>query len=426
MIKNFLAGFAFLICVQSFAQRTDSSPYASLGIGNPVEAKTVEEMSMGGVGTAGGSYHLNFSNPASYAAQIITTYTLALENRAYWFKDSNGSDNSSNGYLSYLGIGIPMGEKGGFAFGLQLNSTLGYSILNNINDADGELYKAALYEGNGGTNRVFFGAGYELFKGFSFGLEGNYIFGKTENTVVEQIRDVNLATKYKADARVLGFAAKAGVIYKRALKSGLFLNLGTSIEFDSELESNANEYLYSVSLLGAEIPRDTILDIKSNGIYKTPLKTNIGASIGNPTKWNASVDFSFRKEIELSGNFVYHNPQVQYESANRLSIGGFYIPRHNSISSYWERVAYRGGIRLEKTGLAVNGNSNGSEFTSINDFGISFGLGLPIGRKYSKLNTSFEYGKRGTTDNGLTKENYFNFRLGLSFGDKWFRNYEIN
>ena len=198
MIRKILVGFAFLICVQSFAQKTDSSPYSSLGIGDPVEAKTVEEMSMGGVGTAGSpTYQLSFSNPASYASQMITTYTMALENRAVWFEDDNASDNSSNGYLSYLAMGIPMGEKGGFAFGLQLNSTLGYTIVDNVYDADGELYKAAIYEGDGGTNRVFFGAGYEVLKGLSIGLEGDYIFGKTENTLIEQIRDVALGTKYK-------------------------------------------------------------------------------------------------------------------------------------------------------------------------------------------------------------------------------------
>ena len=73
----------------------------------------------------------------------------------------------------------------------------------------------------------------------------------------------------------------------------------------------------------------------------------------------------------------------------------------------------------------VNGSDTGSEFTSINDYGISFGLGLPIGR-YSKIDTSFEYGQLGSTDNGLTKESYFNFRLALAFGDKWFTRRQIN
>lgn len=426
MIKNLTVIITLIICVNGFAQKADSSPYSSLGIGNEVEAKTVEEMSMGGVGTAGISGQLSFSNPASYASLLITRYTLSAENRAYWFKDENGSDNSSNAYLSYLGIGIPLGDKAGFAFGIQQNSTIGYTITENTYDVDDELIQAGLYEGDGGTNRVFLGFGYEVFKNFSLGLEGKYIFGKTEKSIITQTRDIHLATKYKVEGSANGFGLKAGAIYKKEIKPSLFVNLGTSIEFENDLDFDADEYLYSVSLSGAESPRDTILNVESKGIYKTPLKTNLGVSIGNPIKWQVGVDYSFRSAIETSGNLVGHNPKLQYEGASKLSIGGYYIPRHNSISSYWQRVSYRAGVRFENSGIMVNGSSTGSEFTSIKDYGISFGLGLPMGRRYSKIDTSFEYGQMGTTSNGLTKETYFNFRLALAFGDKWFGRRQIN
>ncbi len=425
MIKNLSVVITILFCVQSFAQKADSSPYSALGIGNEVEAKTVEEMSMGGIGTTGLNDHLSFSNPASYASLTLTRYTLAAENRAFWFNDENGSDNSSNAYLSYLGIGIPLGDKAGFAFGLQQNSTIGYTITENTYDENDELIQAGLYEGDGGTNRVFFGFGYEVIKNFSLGLEGKYIFGKTERSVISQTRDIHLATKYKIEGGINGFGLKAGAIYKMEVKPSLFVNFGTSIEFKNDLDFDADEYLYSVSIAGTESPRDTILDISSKGVYKTPLKTNLGVSIGNPLKWSVGVDYSFRNAIEINGSLVGHNPKLQYDNASKLAIGGYYVPRHNSISSYWQRVSYRGGVRIENTGVMVNGSTTGSEFTSINDYGISFGLGLPIGR-FSKIDTSFEYGQLGTTSNGLTKESYFNFRIGLAFGDKWFGRRQIN
>ena len=212
MIKNLSVVITILFCVQSFAQKADSSPYSALGIGNEVHSKTVEEMSMGGVGTAGISGQLSFSNPASYASLKITRYTLSAENSAYWFKDENGSDKSSNAYLSYLGFGIPLGDKAGFAFGLQMNSTIGYTITENTYDENDELVQAGLYEGNGGTNRVFFGFGYEVIKNLSLGIEGKYIFGKTEKSVISQTRDIHLATKYKIDGLVNGFGLKAGAI----------------------------------------------------------------------------------------------------------------------------------------------------------------------------------------------------------------------
>lgn len=425
MIKNLSVVITILFCVQSFAQKADSSPYSALGIGTETESKTVEEMSMGGIGTAGLNGQLSFSNPASYASFTLTRYTVAAENRAFWFNDENGSDNSSNAYLSYLGMGIPLGDKAGFAFGLQQNSTIGYTISENTYDENDELIQAGLYEGDGGTNRVFFGFGYEVIKDLSLGIEGKYIFGKTEKSVISQTRDIHLATKYKIEGGANGFGLKAGVIYKKEIKPSLFVNLGTSIEFENDLDFDADEYLYSVSLSGAESPRDTILDIRSKGVYKTPLKTNLGVSIGNPLKWSVGVDYSFRDAIKTNGNLVGHNPKLQYDNANKLAIGGYYVPRYNSISSYWQRVSYRAGVRFENTGIMVNGSDTGSEFTSISDYGISFGLGLPIGR-FSKIDTSFEYGQLGETSNGLTKETYFNFRVALAFGDKWFNRRQIN
>lgn len=76
-------------------------------------------------------------------------------------------------------------------------------------------------------------------------------------------------------------------------------------------------------------------------------------------------------------------------------------------------MVYRAGARFEQTGLAVNGQD-------INEFGISFGLGLPVGRLFSNMNLGFEIGKRGTTDFGLIQENFFNTYLSFSLNDRWF------
>jgi hypothetical protein len=51
---------------------------------------------------------------------------------------------------------------------------------------------------------------------------------------------------------------------------------------------------------------------------------------------------------------------------------------------------------------------------------------LPLGNRLSNVNVGFEYGKKGTTSNGLLEENYFNFRLSLSLNDIWFRKRKID
>ena len=64
--------------------------------------------------------------------------------------------------------------------------------------------------------------------------------------------------------------------------------------------------------------------------------------------------------------------------------------------------------------------------TEVNDFGMSFGVGLPMGKQLSNVNLGFELGKRGELNNGLIKENYLNFRLSLTLNDKWFNKRKLD
>ena len=75
------------------------------------------------------------------------------------------------------------------------------------------------------------------------------------------------------------------------------------------------------------------------------------------------------------------------------------------------------GFRYENTGLVINN-------TSINDYGMNFGLGLPVG--LSRINLGVEFGKKGTTSNNLIEENYFNLSVGLSLNDIWFKKRKID
>ena len=95
-----------------------------------------------------------------------------------------------------------------------------------------------------------------------------------------------------------------------------------------------------------------------------------------------------------------------------MILGGFFIPRYSSLTSFWNRVVYRFGVRQETTGLLAQGQS-------VTDFGTSFGLGIPL-NGLSNANIGFELGRRGDTDNGRVLENYWAVRIGFSLNDIWF------
>ncbi len=395
MIRKIVVVITLLVTVVSFSQKNNTSAYSFFGIGDKNSASTVEQLSMGGVGVAFGDYYrLNLTNPASNASLFFTNYTLALENKNIWAEDINDKQNAAATYLSYLAMGIPLGEKGGFSFGLLPNTSVGYSLLSNVYDTDDSLLETTLYNGEGGTNKVFLGFGYTFFKGLSLGLQGNYVFGKIENSIINQVKDVTLATKYQTVSNIYGYSLNLGFQYKTKIKNKLDLHLGGNFELENEVESNGKEYLYSVSLLGFESPRDTILNAESTGILKSPLKATIGVGIGKENKWFAGADFSFQNALNLEGSVFNSYSKISYDKYSRIAVGGFYTPKFNSITSYWERVTYRAGFKFEKTGLLVDASGNGNDFTGIDDFGISFGLSLPVNNQLSNLNVGFEYGKK--------------------------------
>jgi len=272
---------------------------------------------------------------------------------------------------------------------------------------------------------VFLGVGFQIFEGLSAGLQGNYIFGKIENNITNQLKDVALATKYETFSRVKGFAINAGLQYKTKLTDNIDLHLGANFDLESEVDTEDEEYIYSLSIASGEIPRDTLFANKGNGILKSPLKTSLGIGVGKENKWFAGIDYSFQDALELNGNIYNNFTKIAYDSYSKISIGGFYTPKYTSIRSYWERVTYRAGVKMEKTGLMVSSSGIGNDFTAIDDFGISFGVALPVSNQLSNLNVGFEFGKRGKIDKGLVQENYINFRLSFSLNDKWFKKREI-
>jgi len=98
---------------------------------------------------------------------------------------------------------------------------------------------------------------------------------------------------------------------------------------------------------------------------------------------------------------------------NKFAIGAEWIPDKFSIRSYTNRIAYRFGINYEQTYLIFGNNQ-------INDFGISFGVGLPIYRSNSTINVAAQVGRKGTKENNLILENYARLNLSVNLYDRWF------
>ncbi len=423
MIRKLSLVFLALSALGMSAQRTNSSPYSFFGVGEEFESRTVEQNTMGGISAAYSSpYMLNLSNPAANADLRLSTYAFGMLSNDLTIKNQTESQSSNSISLSYFALGFPIGKKAGAVFGMQPVSTVGYSLLNSIEDDEG-VVEITRFTGNGGTNRIHGGLGVILFDGFSLGIEGSFVFGRVTNNVTNQRRDVLLLTRNEEVTNIRGGILKLGAQYKKELKNKLTIDAGAIFKFSNNFNVTGTESLFSITESGQLV--DVLSDEAIRGKLVNPFQTTLGLGIGKKEKWYVGADYSFKNALSPEGYLSGSSLGYSYENESRFSLGGFYTPNVNSIRSYWQRITWRGGLRIEKTGLLVSANQNPGNFTSINDFGISFGFGLPIG-KPSSLNVGFELGKRGTTNNSLIQENYFNTRVSLSLSALWFQKRKIN
>ncbi len=431
MIRKFLGlSILLFICQVSIAQQGTASPYSFLGIGDLKFKGTAENRSMGGMSIYSDSIHLNLQNPAAFGSLKLTTYTLGASYGQLKLESASGTDKGSSTALDYLAIGLPLSNKMGVGFGILPFSSVGYSF-----EGIGETgiasapNKFAQYEGEGGLNSVFLSLGYKFTKNFSLGATVNYNFGNIKNQNTEFlgelddngnfVRTLNYGTRSKDESKLSGLSYNIGAYYQTKFNEKLSLTTSLTFSPQSDINSDNTRQLLALNLSGngGEIVSPGQIDDIDLGDKKTtdltlPTKTALGVGLGERNKWFAGAEFTFLNSSNF-GNSLTTIENVSYDNASKFTVGGFYVPKYNSFTSYWERVTYRAGIRYEHTGIAVRNEQ-------INDFGISFGVGLPVGRTISNLNLGVEFGNRGTTNSGLIKEKYVNFFLSLSLNAKWF------
>lgn len=431
MIRKFLVlSILLFICQASMAQQGTASPYSFLGIGDLSFKGTVENRSMGGMSIYSDSIHLNLQNPAAFGDLKFTTYTLGVSYNQLRLESSTIEDKGSSTSLDYLAVAFPIGKKMGVDFGILPFSSVGYNF-----EGVGETgiasapNKFGQYEGEGGLNSVFLSLGYKISKNFSIGATVNYNFGNIKNQTTEFlgelddegefVRTLNYGTRSKDESNLSGVNFNLGAYYKTKFNEKLSLTTSVTFSPQSDINSENRRQLSALNIsgIGGEITSPGQIDevdLGDNATTKLSLPTKLafGAGLGEKNKWFAGAEYTVQNNSDF-GNGLTTIENVNYNNGSKLSVGGFYIPKYNSFTSYWERVTYRAGVRYEDTGIMVRNES-------ITDFGISFGLGLPVGRSLSNINLGFDFGKRGTTNSGLIKENYVNFHLSLSLNDRWF------
>ncbi len=421
MFRYTLIVVVCLMTSGSFAQNNSISPYSFFGIGDLSSSATVENQMMGRLSMYTDSIHVNFNNPASYGKLRLTTYTAAVSHREIRLESFTESQNSSVSNLEYLALGFPISQRAGVGLGIMPFSAVGYNLISeSINGNGAEVTNQ--FSGEGGLNRVHLTLGFRAAKNLHLGSTVNFNFGTLDNTRIQSVEDVQFGTIDRRESRISGYDFNYGLTYTPSITDKLTLFSSVTVNTQVNLVADNSQRIGSYNAsTGREIE---VIDVDlaarnlKNTEIKIPTTATLGLGIGEDKRWFVGGEYSMQEFSSFKNDFLTAEG-VTYQDVEIMALGAYFIPDFASLSSYFNRVTYRAGVRYEETGLVVRDKP-------INNFGITFGLGLPLGNDFSNLNLGFELGRRGTTVADLIEENYLKVNIGLSFNARWFRKRKIN
>lgn len=429
MIKKIGIAIALMAATGLYAQNGSVSPYSYFGIGDSRSLGTYENQMMGGIGMFADSIHVNLKNPAAYSklgVQAgddfgITTYTAGISHKQLRLKSFTDQENNKLTNLDYLAIGFSLKKGLGVGFGIMPFSSVGYNLVSESTNSSNATVTNQ-FTGSGGLNRAYLSLGWEFAKDFSIGATANLNFGTLKNERVQSVENVQFGTLDRRESRVNGVDFNYALNYTPTFKDKYTLFASVRLNTQGNLSSQNIQEIGSFSLTDGSGIETIDVDLEARGLRRTDLKipttTTLGLGFGEHRKWFLGAEYGFQGLSSFSNEFLAVENLV-YQDASSLALGGFFIPDASPFSPYWKKITYRAGLRLDKTGMLVNN-------VDINNFGITFGFGLPLGRSFSNLNLGFELGRRGTTSADLIEESYFKINVGLSLNDLWFQKRKIN
>lgn len=425
------------LVINALAQ--DNSPWSRYGLGDIVPSGNIANRGMGNLSAAYGDFQtINFINPASYSKfgpqRAILDIGIDINNRRL-SNNKGGTYSSNNAYIPYLASGFQIKPQKakynwGLAFGLRPLNKVSYNIQGASRISAGDSIQT-VYEGTGGTYQAFIGTGIGI-KNFSFGINSGYRFGSADYITKVSIYNDTVPDRYRLGKKEIknNFGAPfvdLGIQYMIKIKKDTInrkissLHLGAYTSLQSKMKAKRDE-VYESFFISDEVGTEKRLDsvsevknIKGNVIYPS----TYGFGLMYESEGKSSLSIGVDLEFSNWGEYRFFGNKDLVQNSWQFKVGGQLMPDiRGGDKSYWNQVIYRAGFHYGTEPFTIAGD--------LNNYGITFGIGLPIKRysfaelnRNNIVNTSFEFGQRGNRSS-LLRENYIRFAVGFSLSDIWF------
>ncbi|MCX6304197.1 MAG: hypothetical protein NT040_04455 [Bacteroidetes bacterium] len=406
----------FFLNILVFSQIRIVSPYSRFGIGDLSDNNNAWNLSIGQLGIGLRSpQHVNYTNPASYSAFDSLSFVFEGGFTGEFVNLKSDLQNVNRNYasLGYLLFGMPVNKWWKTSLGLIPFSDVGYNV-SNYEEYPTVGTVVRLYSGSGGISRLYWGNSVQFLKKFSVGANISYLFGSMDRESVVLFPDSAYSMNFKEVFHVTmnDLYFNFGGQYTTKIKNDISLVLGAvyspTLSMSSKTDIFANTFLVNAS--GVESPRDTLISTEGyKGRIVIPMMLGGGFSFVKTDKWVVGVDGKWQNWKK----FKAFNMSDSLVNSWQVNFGGEITPNIDKYNNYLARIHYRLGFTYGKTYLHLRGQD-------LNEYAITFGLGLPLRGMKTMLNLGAQYGVRGTTSQHLIRESYFKLVVGFSIYERWF------
>lgn len=423
MIRKNTTILVTVILLVSFVTRAQiQSPYSAYGLGDAHRSSFGQSQAMGGIGIGlRTNLHLNSRNPAGITALDTNSviYELGFSGAFNKIESPSATDTRNGSSIDYLALGFRMKAFWYSSVSFQPVSKIDYVLMSseNIeNIGDFDIYAS----GQGGLNKLVWTNAFKVNDQLSLGFNLAYNFGSI-NRVKTSVFSSDFGakpTKYDEHSTFSGFVLDYGAQYSTSIFEDYDLTVGITYTNPwsinrkySTIAGSLSSYTGSAieDFINGSIVDTTLNETQKTEKFKLQEKIGIGFTISNREKYTFGADI----EYENWSNFEFDVFDKALTNSFSAKAGFEYVPDNKSVTSYFKRASYRFGGHYEKTNIRIDNNN-------IHDYGISFGVGLPIGRSRTSLNMAFELGQRTPFNEDLLKETYGILSINLSLSDIWF------
>ena len=420
-----LAALLAVLAIPAISQVNTYSPYTRFGLGDLSQEGFGQNTAMGGTGIAMRDENkLNYLNPAAYTARDSMSVLLDFGMTGYRnsYRTNDLGKQWYNANFHHIALSVPIGKYFGMGTGIVPYSSVGYNIKQEYNDLGTGDAIDYYFRGSGGIMKYFLGVSGKMFNRISVGVNMNYLLGDiTRQRQITFPKNRGFAETRALEEIVISHTYFGfGLQYKEVFGRKFFFAIGGTYDMEANLNSAFNSSVTNTFPGTSGLSQDSILvtpdvDIINDQSDKTitiPVKIGLGVAMGIPGKLTVTGDY-YQQDWAAVDNSALHAEGFDLAAARSVRAGIEYTPDFNAFRGYHNLMSYRLGGFINESYVKIGDYQ-------LNDYGITFGVGFPLGRTKSSLNIAFTYGSRGTLENNLIKENYGILTFNVTLHDLWF------